>query len=111
MGARVRVKASHLGPDWQVGLLNQLQISSDCHRVLLFAPASAGQFRVRATLEPRELTRLQVAVGPDGRVQAYDPAVRADSAVGGQWREVPLRLFRESARRCRATLDSLARGP
>ncbi len=66
IGARVRVLAPRLGPEWQIGMFNQLRLATSCHRILLFTPT--GALRIRATLEPSELTRLQVAIRPDGQV-------------------------------------------
>jgi hypothetical protein len=106
MGARVRVIAARLGPEWQIGLFNQLQISSSCHRVLLFTPT--GALRVRAMLAPGELKRLQVAVR-HGRVRNYNPATRGASVAGEQWREVPLTVLEPSTRACEAAIDSMAR--
>jgi hypothetical protein len=52
IGARVRVMAPRLGPEWQIGMFNQLRLRASCHRILLFTPT--GALRIRATLAPSE---------------------------------------------------------
>jgi hypothetical protein len=107
--ARVRVIAPRLGTAWHIGLLNALQVSSSCYRVLLFTPT--GALRILATLEPSELTRLQVAVRRDGRVLHYNPSARGAAVPGERWREVRLALFEPSTRACHAKTDSTTRSP
>jgi len=101
IGARVRVIAPRLGSAWQIGLLNMLQISGSCFRVLLFT--HTGALQVGVALELSELTRLQVALRPDGRVRSYDPSARG-ALPGERWREVRLALFEPSTRVCRAKI-------
>jgi hypothetical protein len=107
IGARVRVIAPRLGSAWQIGLLNTLQVSSSCYRVLLFT--SRGVPQVRDALAPSELKRLQVALRPDGREQSFNPSTRGAAVRGERWREVRLALFEPSTRACQAKADSIAR--
>src|SRR5258705_1299794 len=88
--ARVRVIAPRLGTAWHIGLLNALQVSGSCYRVLLFTPT--GALRILTTLEPSELTRLQVAVRRDGRVLDYNPSGRGAAGAGGRGGGGPLPL-------------------
>lgn len=88
IGALVRVIAPRLGPDWQVGMFNRLRVPSGCHRILLFT--LVGARRIRAILEPSEVTRLQVAIGPNGQVQMDHPpapgaTAASDVPPSGAW--------------------------
>jgi hypothetical protein len=102
IGAQVRVRVLRLGPDWQLGIFNQLRLRVPCYRVLLLTPEG----RIVEMLAPDELQQLQVAVSPDGRIRLDQPEERGRPVGARRWREVPLSRFAASARVCHAYLDA-----
>jgi hypothetical protein len=88
---RARIQSPALESGWHEGVFNRQRREPPCFLVLIVEPrqSSDSSLRVRATVQLRDVSRLEVYAGPVSSMTEWAGRQSANVAGDSLWRSVP----------------------